>query len=217
MSPFEALYEQRCRTPLNWSETGDSRIFGPEILKEAETKVKLIKDRLRAAQSRQKSYYDQKHRQISFEPDEYVYLRVSPTRGLQRFKVKGKLAPRFIGPFRVIARRGKVAYQLELPAELSDVHDVFHVSQLRRCVSNLEKKVQHQDLDIQPDLTYREHPIKILEESERRTRQNVIKFYKVQWSNHTEEEATWEREDHLRTEYPYLFEGQLKSRGRDFS
>src|SRR6187399_3688139 len=217
MAPFEALYGRRCRTPLNWSETGDSRIFGPEMLLEAETKVKLIQDRLRAAQSRQKSYYDQKHRQVHFEPNDYVYLRVSPTRGLQRFKVKGKLAPRFIGPFKVTARRGKVAYQLELPAELSDVHDVFHVSQLRKCVSNPEKQVQHQELDLQPDLTYREHPIKILEESERRTRQSVIKFCKVQWSNHTEEEATWEREDHLRTEYPYLFEGQLKSRGRDFS
>jgi hypothetical protein len=179
--------------------------------------VRLIQDRLRVAQSRQKSYYDQKHRQISFELDEYVYLRVSPTRGLQRFKVKGKLAPRFIGPFRIIARRGKVTYQLELPAELSDVHDVFHMTQLRRCVSNPDKQVQHQNLNLQPDLTYKERPIKILEESERRIRQNVIKFDKVQWSNHTEEEATWEREDHLRAEYPYLFEGQLKSRGRDFS
>ena len=96
MSPFEALYRQRCCTPLNWSETKDSRIFGPKVLKEAETKVKLIRDRLKAAQSHQKSYYDQKHRQISFEPDKYVYLRASPIRGLQRFKVKGKLAPRLL-------------------------------------------------------------------------------------------------------------------------
>jgi hypothetical protein len=138
-------------------------------------------------------------------------------RGLQRFKDKGKLAPKFIGQFRIIARRGKDAYQLELQAELSDVHDVFHVSQLRRCVRNPDKQDQHQDLDIQPDHTYKERPIIFLEESERRTRRSVIKFYKVQWSNHTEEEATLEREDHLRTEYPYLFEGQLKSRGRDFS
>ena len=217
MSPFEALYGRKCRTPLNWSKTGDSRIFGPEILKEAETKVQIIRDRLKAAQSHQKSYYDQKHRQVSFESNDYVYLRVSPMRGLQRFKVKGKLAPRFIGPFKVIAKKGKVAYQLELPAELSDVHDVFHVSQLRKCVNNPDKQVQHQNLDLQPDLTYKERPIKILEESERRTRQNIIKFYKVQWSNHTEDESTWEREDYLRAEYPSLFKGQLKSRGRDFS
>ena len=133
MAPFEALYGRRCRTPLNWSETADSRIFGPDMLKEAEEKVRLIRDRLKTDQSRQKSYYDRKHGEVSFEPGEYVYLRVSPMRGLQRFKVKGKLAPRFIGPFCVVARRGTVAYQLDLPKELSDVHDVFHVSQLRRC------------------------------------------------------------------------------------
>jgi hypothetical protein len=110
-----------------------------------------------------------------------------------------------------------VAYQLDLPEELSDVHDVFHISQLRKCVSNLEKHVSHESIDMQPDLTYRERPIKILEESERRTRQKTIKFFKVQWSNHTEDEATWEREDFLRAVYPHLFEDQLISRGRDFS
>ena len=138
-------------------------------------------------------------------------------RGLQRFKVKGKLEPRFIGPFYVVAQRGTVAYQLDLPEELSDIHDVFHVSQLRKCESNPEKHVSHEDIDVHPDLTYREFPVKILEESERRTRQQTIKFFRVQCSNHTENEATWEREDFLRTEHPHLFEDQLKSRGRDFS
>ena len=138
-------------------------------------------------------------------------------RALQRFKIKGKLAPRFFGPFCIVARRGTVAYPLDLPKELSVVHDVFHVSQLRKCVSNPEKHVSDESIDVQPDLTYRERPLKILEESERRTRQKTTKNFKVQWSNHTEDEATWEREDFLRTEYPYLFEDQLKSRGRDFS
>ena len=91
-------------------------------------------------------------------------------RGLQRFKIKGKLAPRFIGPFCVKARRGTVAYQLDLPRDLSDIHNVFHISQLRKYVSNPEKQVSHENIDVEPDLTYREHPIKILEESERRTR-----------------------------------------------
>uniref|UniRef100_A0A452Z4F1 Tf2-1-like SH3-like domain-containing protein n=1 Tax=Aegilops tauschii subsp. strangulata TaxID=200361 RepID=A0A452Z4F1_AEGTS len=143
MAPFEALYGRRCRTPLNWSGTGDSRIFGPGMLKEAEEKVKQIRGRHKTAQSRQKSYYDRKHGEVSFEPGEYVYLRVSPMRGLQWFKFKGKLAPRFIGPFCIVARRGTVAYQLDLPKELSDVHDVFHVSQLRKCVSNPDKHVSH--------------------------------------------------------------------------
>src|SRR4051812_48604463 len=217
MAPFEALYGRRCRTPLNWSETGDSRIFGPDMLREAEEKVKLIRDRLKTAQSRQKSYYDQKHRGVSFEPGEFVYIRVSPMRGLRRFRIKGKPAPRFIGPFCILARRSTVAYQLDLPKELSDIHNVFHVSQLRKYVSNPEKQVPHENLDVQPDLTYRERPVKILGESERKTRQKTIKFLIVQWSNHTENEATWEREDFLRTEHPHLFKDQLKSRGRDFS
>ena len=116
-----------------------------------------------------------------------------------------------------MARRGTVAYQLDLPGDLSDIHNVFHISQLRKYVSNPEKQVSHENIDVQPDLTYREHPIKILEESERRTRQKTIKFFRVQWSNHTENEATWESEDFLRTEHPHLFKDQLKSRGRDFS
>ena len=138
-------------------------------------------------------------------------------RGLQRFKIKGKLAPRFIVPFCIVARRGTVAYKLDLPKELSDVHDVFHVSQLRKCVSNPEKHVSHEVIDVQPDLTYRERPVKILEEFERRTRSKVIKFCKVLWSHHTEEEATWEREEDLRRDHPHLFASQPESRGRDSS
>ena len=98
------------------------------MLKEAKEKVKMIRERLKTAQSRQKSYYDRKHREISFEPGELVYLRVSPMKGLQRFKIKGKLAPRFIGPFHIVAQQGKVAYQLDLPGDLSGIHNVFHIS-----------------------------------------------------------------------------------------
>ena len=98
------------------------------MLKEAEEKVKTIRDRLKTAQSRQKSYYDRKHREISFEPGELVYLRGSPMKGLRRFRIKGKLALRFIGPFHIVARRGKVAYQLDLPVDLSGIHNVFHIS-----------------------------------------------------------------------------------------
>lgn len=117
----------------------------------------------------------------------------------------GKLAPRYIGPYPIIDRRGEVAYQLELPTELTGVHDVFHVSQLRKCLRVPEEQIPLQMIDIQKDLTYEERPIRILDEKERRTRRKVIKFFKVQWSNHTEDEATWEQEDHLRTEYPELF------------
>jgi hypothetical protein len=151
-----------------------------------------------------------------FEVGDYVYLRVSPIRGLRRFKIRGKLSPRFIGPFKILERKGEVAYQLELPARLSDVHDVFHVSQLKKCSSEI--KVGHlplEDLDVKDDLTYKEHPIKIVDTSQRITRSRVIKMCKVQWSHHSEEEATWEREDELVTEFPQLFPNLPESRGRD--
>ena len=110
MSPYEALYGRKCRTPLNWSQTGDSRIFGTDLMLEAEKQVKEIWDRLQLAKSRHKSYYGAKHRQISFEPREHVYLRVTPMKGVRRFQTCGKLAPKFIGPFPVMARVGDVAY-----------------------------------------------------------------------------------------------------------
>ena len=147
---------------------------------------------------------------MTFEVDEKAYLRVTPLKGTHRFHVKGKLAPRYVGPFKITDRRGEVAYQLELPPELSDVHNVFHVSQLRKCLQvpdkpGLYKDVNHQAIDLQPNLTYRERPIRILDEAEQRTRSRTIKYFKVQWSNHTEAEATWEHEDYLRSESPYLF------------
>src|ERR1041385_6953953 len=133
MAPFELLYGRRCQTPINWSETGERQFFGPDMIKEAEEQVRIVRDQLKAAQSRQKSYYDRHHRQESYNLDEEAYLRVTPLKGTQRFGIKGKLAPCYIGPFRILAKRGEVAYQLELPLHLSRVHDVFHVSQLRRC------------------------------------------------------------------------------------
>jgi transposase InsO family protein len=128
MAPFEALYEKKCRTLLYWSQTGESQLFGTDIIKEVERQVQIIRENLRVAQSRQKSYADGKRRDVSFQEGDYVYLKVSPIRGLRRFKVKGKLSPRYIGPFQILQRVGEVAYRLELPEQLSDVHDVFHIS-----------------------------------------------------------------------------------------
>jgi hypothetical protein len=110
-------------------------------------------------------------------------------RGLHHFKVRGKLASRFIGPFKILETRGEVAYQLELPSQLLDVHDVFHVSQLKKCLRVPEKQIPMEDLDAK-DFSYQEYPVKILETSERVTRNKRIKMCKVQWSHHTEEEAT---------------------------
>ena len=180
MSPFEALYGRKCRTPLFWNETGESQVFGPDILKEAERQVQIIRENLRTAQSRQKSYADHRRRELTFQVGDFVYLKVSPIRGLRRFKVKGKLAPRYIGPFEVLERRGEVAYRLRLPEQLADVHDVFHISQLKKCLRVPEEQLPMEELDIEEDLSYAEYPINVLETSERITRNRKVHMCKVQ-------------------------------------
>jgi hypothetical protein len=191
MSPFEALYGRKCRTPLYWDQTSERQFFGPEIIQEAEEQVRMIRENLRISQTRQKSYADDRRRPLEFKEGDHVYLKVSPIRGMRRFKVKGKLSPRFIGPFKILKRVGEMTYQLELPDHLSDVHDVFHVSQLKKCLRVLEEQLPMEELSLQGDLTYMEHPIKILDTLTRVTRNKVIKMCKVQCSHHGEDEATW--------------------------
>src|SRR3954467_10656053 len=182
------------------------------MIMEAEEQVRIVRDQLKAAQSRQKSYYDRHHRQESYNLDEKAYLRVTPLKGTQRFVIKGKLAPCYIRPFRILSKRGEVAYQLELPPHLSRVHDVFHVSQLKRCFKDPIREVDHETLDLQDDRSYREYPVRILDSTERVTHRKKIKFLKVQWSHHSEKEATWEREDRLSTEYPSFLPRASESR-----
>jgi hypothetical protein len=134
MSPFEALYGRKCQTPLMWSNVGEKTLEGSAFIKEAEEKVALIHKRLLEAQSRQKSYADNRRRELSFKEGDFVYLKVSPMCGVKRFQVKGKLALRVVGPYPMIDRIGHAAYRLQLPESMSDIHNVFHVSQLRKCL-----------------------------------------------------------------------------------
>src|SRR3954468_24026683 len=152
------------------------------MIQDAEVKVHIVREKLKTAQSRQKSYYDRHHRKESYNLDEKVYLRVTPLKGTQRFGINGKLAPCYICPFRIIAKRGELAYQLELTPHLTRVHDVFHVSQLRRCLKDPIREVDHETLDLQDDLSYREYPVRILDSAERVTRRQKIRFLKVEWS-----------------------------------
>jgi hypothetical protein len=205
MSPFEALYGRNCRTPLHWDQPGERQVFGPEIFLEAEENIRMVRENLKAAQSRQRSYADTRRRELNFEVGDYVYLKVSPIRGTKRFGVKGKLAPRYIRPYQIQARCGEVAYQLILRENMSAVHDVFHVSQLKKCLRVPEEQLLVEDLEVQEDLTYIEKPTQILETTDRVTRRNTIRMCKVKWGHHSQEEATWEREDDLKAKYPELF------------
>jgi hypothetical protein len=148
MAPFEALYGRKCRTPLMWSEVGERTFFGPANIVEAEENVAKVRENLKIAQSRQKSYAGRKRKDVSFDVGENIYLKVSPLRGTKRFHVKGKLAPRYVGPYPIVQRIEKVIYNLELPPELAGVHSMFHVSQLRKCVV-VEKRVPAQALYVQ--------------------------------------------------------------------
>jgi hypothetical protein len=165
----------------------------------------MIRENLKVAQSRQKSYVDKRRRDLSFKIHDFIYLKVSPMRGTHKFKVKGKLAPRYVRPFKIVDRKGEVAYQLELPPQLSDVHDVFYMSQLKKCLQVPEEQLPMEELDLGGDLSYSEKPVRSLDTVERITRNKVIKMRKVQWSHHTEDEATWEHEEELGADYPKLF------------
>jgi hypothetical protein len=169
---------------------------------EAEEKVKQIQANILAAQSHQKSYTDKRRSPLEFEVGDHVYLRVSPMKGVCRFGIKGKLAPCYIGPYPIIDKYGPTSYQVELPAKLAGVYNVFLVSQLKRCLKLPTDLVIKDTIPLEPDLTYKTYPIKILDQQDRVTHNKNTQFYKIQWNEHSEDEATWEREDFLRANYP---------------
>jgi hypothetical protein len=156
MSPFQALYGRSCRTPLQWDQSREKQVFGPHILLEVEENINMVWENLKIAQSRQRSYADTRRRELSFEVGDFVYLKVSPIRGVRRFGVKGKLAPRYVGPYQILAKRGEVAYQLSLLEGLLAVHDVFHVSQLKKCMCVPEEQLPVEGLEVQEYDLHRE-------------------------------------------------------------
>ncbi|WVZ52175.1 LOW QUALITY PROTEIN: hypothetical protein U9M48_003259 [Paspalum notatum var. saurae] len=180
-SPFEALYGKRCRTPLFWNQTDEKQVFGPNIIQDAEQQLRVVQENLR------RIYADVRRRNLSFKVDDYVYLKVSPMRGIRRFNMKGKLAPRYIGPFEILEKNGEVV-------------TAWSCLPLKKCLRVPEEQAPLEGLEVQ------EHPVKILDTSERSTRNKRIKM--CRWSHHTEAEATWEREDELKAAHPALFANQ---------
>lgn len=205
MAPFEALYGRRYRSPIGWFEVGESRLVGPDLIQEAIEKVQLIRDRLVTAQSRQKSYADRRRRPLEFSVGEHVFLRVSPMKGILRFGRKGKLSPRFIGPFEILERVGQVAYRLALPPDISGVHPVFHVSMLRKYVHDPSHVIQHQEVQLDEHLSYVEQPVAIVDRRVKRLRSKDVASVKVVWRGPSGEEMTWEPEVVMRENYPLLF------------
>src|SRR5262249_751603 len=205
MAPFEALYGRKCRSPVHWYDFGENKLMGPNIISETTRVVQKIRQRITVAQDRQKSYADRRRRPLEFEVEDKVFLKVSPTKGVSRFGKKNKLRPRYIGPFEILKRVGEVAYRLALPPSLANVHNVFHVSMLRKYYSDPSHILEAKAVQFGPDLEYREKPIQILDRQERKLRSRVIPMVKVLWSNHGIDEATWERESEIQELYPELF------------
>ena len=206
MAPFEALYGKCCRTPVCWSEVGEHRLMGPELVRSTNEAIQKIRARMQTAQSRQKSYADVRRKDLKFDVGEKVFLKVAPMKGVMRFEKKGKLSPRFVGPFEILERVGVVAYRLALPPSLSAVHNVFHVSMLRKYVADTSHVVDYEPLEIDEHLSYVEQPVEILAREVKMLRNRSIPLVKVLWRNHRIEEATWEREEEMRTRYPELFQ-----------
>ncbi|WVZ81138.1 hypothetical protein U9M48_028554 [Paspalum notatum var. saurae] len=184
-------YGRRCENTSEPVEPGERVTFGPDLVTQAEEQVRFIRENLKRARSRQKSYSDRRRRPLVFKEGDHVYLRVSPMKGVHRFGVKGKLAPWYVGPFKISEKCGPVAYRLELPPRLAAVHDIFHVA--REC---REEEIDTSQVQIEPDLTYEAGPVKVPDQKQRSTRRSTVTMYKVQWSEHTEEEATWETEEY---------------------
>ncbi|KAA0067099.1 pol protein [Cucumis melo var. makuwa] len=162
MAPFEALYDKCCRSPVCWGEVGEQRLVGPELVRSTNEAIQKIRSRMHTAQSRQKSYADVRRKDLEFEVGDKVFLKVAPVRGVLRFERKGKLSPRFVGPFEILERIGPVAYRLALPPSLSTVHDVFHVSMLRKYVPDPSHVVDYEPLEIDENLSYTEQPVEVL-------------------------------------------------------
>ncbi|XP_021762502.1 uncharacterized protein LOC110727243 [Chenopodium quinoa] len=205
MAPFEALYGRKCGSLVRWNDYSENLVLGTEYIEEMVNKVKLIRSRIQATQDKKKIYADLKRRDDEFNVGDKVFLKVSSTKGVMRFGKKGKLSAKYVDPYEIFERVDKVAYKLALPMEFEKMHDVFHVSQLKKYVPDSKHVLQPKSIQLDETLTYEERPMKILDYKVRSTRNKDVRIVKVLWSNQEYEDATWEAEDDMRKRYPELF------------
>ncbi|GJS41458.1 hypothetical protein Tco_0566501 [Tanacetum coccineum] len=194
-----------CVIDFGNAKVGEAQLTGPEIIHETTEKIFKIRDRMQAARDRQKSYADKRHRSLEFEVGDKVMLKVAPWKGVMRFRKRGKLNPRYIGPFRIIERIGPVAYHLELPQELSRVHNVFHVCNLKKCLSDDTLVIPLEEIQLDDKLNFVEEPVEIMGREVKQLKRSRIPIIKVRWNARRGPEYTWEREDQFKSKYPHLF------------
>ncbi|GJS27056.1 putative reverse transcriptase domain-containing protein [Tanacetum coccineum] len=210
-APYEALYGRKCQSPVCWAEVGEAQLTGPKMIQETTEKIVLIKQKIQAAQDRQKSYADLKRKPVEFKVGDRVMLKVSPWKGVVRFGKRGKLNPRYVRPFKVLARVGDVAYWLELPQELSRVHHTFHVSNLKKCYADEPLAMPLEGIHVDDKLQFVEEPVENMEQEIKRLKRSRIPLVKVCWNSRRGPEFTWEREDSFKKKYPQLFTNRASS------
>ena len=184
---------------------GERSITSPDLIRDTLEKVRLIRQRLLTAQSRHKIYVDVRRQPLELEVGDHIFLKVMPKRGVVRFGKRGKLSPRFIGPFEILERIGTVAYQLALPPSMSSVHEVFYVSMLRKYTPDPAHVVDIGQIEVDTDGTFEEGPVCILDSRDQVLRCKSVRLVRVLWRHYGVEESTWEREDTMRATYPFLF------------
>ncbi|GJS84591.1 putative reverse transcriptase domain-containing protein [Tanacetum coccineum] len=204
-TPFEVLYGRKCHLPVCWTEVREAQIRGLELIQETTEKIIQIKQRMQAAHDRQKSYADLKRKPMEFQVGDKVMLKVSPWKGVVRFSKWGKLNPRYVGPFKVLEKVGEVAYKLELPEELTRVHNTFHVSNLKKCYADELLAVSLDGLHFDDKLQFVEKPIEIMDRKVKWLKRSCIPLVKVRWNSKRGPEFTWDREDQFKKKYPHLF------------
>ncbi|KAI3755105.1 hypothetical protein L1987_54899 [Smallanthus sonchifolius] len=204
-APFEALYGRKCRSPIFWAEVGDSQLTGPALVLETSEKIVQIRNRMAAARDRQMSYADKLRKPLKFQVGDMVLLKVSPWKGVIRFGKRGKLNPRYVGPFKIVKRIGPLAYQMDLPEGLSGVHSVFHVSNLKKCLADESLAVPLEELHIDEQLCFIEEHVEIMDREVKTLKRSKIPIVRVNWNSKRGPEFTWEHEDQMMRKYPNLF------------
>ncbi|PKU86301.1 hypothetical protein MA16_Dca002132 [Dendrobium catenatum] len=194
MTPYEAFYGRKCQTPLYWAKIRERKIIGVDLVDDATEKIRLVHERLKAVQDRQKKYYDAKYRSFEFDVGEFVFLKVSLMKGVKRFGKVGKMSSRYIYPFEIAYRIESVAYRLILPTHMSGVHNVFHISSLRKYIADEAQKISAESVDIQPVLTFIEKTEKIIDYNVKQLRSREIPYVKVLYKHGSKKDVTWEKE-----------------------
>ncbi|GJR52201.1 putative reverse transcriptase domain-containing protein [Tanacetum coccineum] len=182
-APLEALYSRKCRSHVCWAEDGDAQLTGPEIIHETTEKIIQIKKRIQAARDKQKTYADRRRKPLEFEAEDKVMLKVSPWKEVIHFGKRGKLNPRYIGPFKILAKVGTIAYRIKLPEQLSRVHSTFPISNLKKCFSDEPLAIPLDEIQIDDKLNFIEEPIKIRDREVKRLKQSRIPILKVHWNS----------------------------------